>query len=191
MTRLPDPDLEAARTILDQMIKDPMGGTPAVYVGMAHNPGFLDIFRFMSAQTRERTALDPTDRELIIHRVSALCGQRYEWGVHATLLAGPLGLDDAWLEATWSGAPEDFERAEHRALCAACDGLHATARVSDATWALLRERFTEAQIVEILFLVGYYHLVCFTENALEIPEEPWTRPAPDAPGAGRPAAEAR
>lgn len=178
MSRLPDPDLAPAQPILDQMLRDPSGAHPAVYLGMAHNPGFLDIFRFMSAETRARTTLDASDRELIIHRVAALCGTPYEWGIHATLVAEPMGLGDAWLEATWSGSAQDFERAEHRALVVACDELHTSSRLSDAAWQGLRERFSEAQIVEILFLIGYYHLVCFTENALELPVEPWSRPAP-------------
>ena len=47
------------------------------------------------------------------------------------------------------------------------------ARVDDALWAALRAHFTEEQLVELVALAGFYHLISFVANALRIPLEPF------------------
>ncbi len=71
-----------------------------------------------------------------LDRVTARCGCRYEWGVHAAVFAPAVGLTPEQLEATVSGDsrhPAWPER--HRVLIAAVDEPHDTATVSDAAWA--------------------------------------------------------
>src|SRR5262249_14956821 len=58
--------------------------------------------------------------------------------------------------------------AQDTALLRAADELHAQAKISEATWGLLRERFEEAALIEIAMLVGHYHMVAFALNSLEV-----------------------
>ena len=181
MSRMSPPPLPAeTQAILDGMIHDPDGSSPKLYLGMAHHPAILRIFGNTGTAMRESTLLPAPDRELIIHRVAARCNTEYEWGIHAKLLAEPLGLSEAWLRATWLGTPSDFEDPAHAVLCQAVDELHDNSRLTDATFTALRDRYTEAQVVEILFMVGYYHLVCFTENVFDLAAEPWGVPVPSS-----------
>jgi 4-carboxymuconolactone decarboxylase len=53
-------------------------------------------------------------------------------------------------------------------LLRAADELHVTSTVSDATWSALATRFTTEQLIELLMLVGHYHLVAMTLNALGV-----------------------
>jgi alkylhydroperoxidase family enzyme len=48
------------------------------------------------------------------------------------------------------------------------DQLHEHASVTDGLWQSLRERYTEAQLVELVSLVGQYHFVAFIANAFEV-----------------------
>ena len=45
------------------------------------------------------------------------------------------------------------------------------ARVSDGLWQALRAEFTETQLVELVALTGFYHLISFATNAFRIPLE--------------------
>jgi alkylhydroperoxidase family enzyme len=50
--------------------------------------------------------------------------------------------------------------------------LHDTARGGEALWQELRAGWSEAQLIELIALVGFYRLISFTTNALRIPLEP-------------------
>jgi alkylhydroperoxidase family enzyme len=173
----PSPDAQA---LLDTMAKGPEGvdTSPAIYLTIAHNPAMLGTLRHMGDTLRAATLLTPAEREVIIHRIAALCDNPYEWGIHARLLAGPLGLGEDWLRATWSGEPGDLEDPAHGLLAQVCDEMHATATVTDGTWARMRERYDEAQVVEIVFMVGYYHLVSYVARTFELTPEPWAATPP-------------
>jgi alkylhydroperoxidase family enzyme len=58
-----------------------------------------------------------------------------------------------------------------RLLLALCDELHATAHVSDALWAQLAAEWSAAQLVELVVLAGFYHLISFATNAFRVPLE--------------------
>ena len=49
--------------------------------------------------------------------------------------------------------------------------LRASARVSDALWQELRGRFDQAQLIELVVLVGFDHTISFVTNALDIERE--------------------
>jgi alkylhydroperoxidase family enzyme len=54
------------------------------------------------------------------------------------------------------------------ALLRVVDELDATSGLSDATWALLRARFDDRQLIEIPVVVGNYKLVAYLLNSLQI-----------------------
>ena len=143
---------------------------------IAHHPQLLDRFRQIGSTVLSFGRLEATDRETVIHRTTARCGAAYEWGVHAVAFAGPLGLGDDWLNATWSGGADDDAFDERQALLVrAVDELHDTSTLTDETFAALRERYDEAELVEIVCLVGFYHLVSFVCGAFGVEPESWAR----------------
>lgn len=62
----------------------------------------------------------------------------------------------------------------------AADELHEHGTISDATWAELSARFGERELIELVMLIGHYHMVAFTLNALRVQPEEGT-----GPGEGR------
>ena len=130
--------------------------------------------RFMRAGVLDRGPVEIRDRELVIHRTTALCGAEYEWGVHVAAFGRPLGLPDALLRATVDGGPDDpaFD-ARQAVLVRLCDELHSHARIGDETWRAAREHFDEAQMLELIYTVGLYHVVSFLVNGLELEREPF------------------
>ena len=70
------------------------------------------------------------------------------------------------------------------ALLRAADELHEQAKISDETWARLRERYDDRAMIEIAVLVGQYHLVAFALNSLEVELDDGLEALPAAPGGG-------
>ncbi len=146
----------------------------ALFRTIAHHPQLLGRFRQIGSSLLSFGTLDAADRETVIHRTTARCGAAYEWGVHARLFAQPLGLGEDWLAATWAGEADDpaFSPRQRR-LVALVDELHDTGTVTDATWSALAADHDAAALVELVCLVGFYHLVSFCCGAFGVEGEPW------------------
>jgi 4-carboxymuconolactone decarboxylase len=166
----PPYDAELART-LERMM--PPGIEPlTLFRTVAHNRHVLDKLRSTGAYLLNHGTLDPADRELVIDRTCARCGAEYEWAVHVAVYAEAVGLTDEQIDATVHGSADDPAFTEPQALLISLvDELHDTATVSDGLWAALAARYTEAQLVELITLVGQYHTVSFYVGALRIPPE--------------------
>jgi hypothetical protein len=171
---LPAPYPPAIAQALERL----MGGREreplALFRTVAHHPALLERFRQIGSTLLSFGRLEPGDRETIIHRTTARCGAGYEWGVHAAIFAPAAGLDEAWLRATWAGDAADPAFTPRQALLVrACDELHDRAALSEATWTELREAYDDAELVEVVCLVGFYHLVSFACGAFEVAPEAW------------------
>jgi 4-carboxymuconolactone decarboxylase len=152
----------------------------ALFRTIAHHPALLERFRQIGSTLLSFGRVPDSDRETVIHRTTARCGAAYEWGVHAVVFAAPLGLDADWLRATWQGGPDDFADPGQALLVRLADELHDTATVTEATWAALRERYDDDQLVELVCLAGFYHLVSYLCGAFAIAPESWAAAVPDA-----------
>ena len=111
-------------------------------------------------------SLDAADRELVILRTCQKCGAEYEWGVHAAAFARPLGLSDGEIRAETLSPWQSV-------LVRAVDELHEKSTLCDETFAALSAKLSEEQLLELLALVGFYHLISFVANGARVPLEPW------------------
>jgi alkylhydroperoxidase family enzyme len=142
--------------------------------------------RFFGAGLLDPGHLSLRERELVIHRTTALCGSAYEWGVHVAVFAKKAQLGAAQLRAlAHEGSSADCWSDEERALLQVCEALHRENTIDDALWARLRATFSEEAMLELLLLAGFYRTVSYLTNALRLPLEPGTSGFPDEP---RPAA---
>jgi alkylhydroperoxidase family enzyme len=116
--------------------------------------------------------LSMRQREIVIDRTTAKCGCEYEWGVHVAAFAAHAGLDESQVAATVHGdAFDSIWNAEEQALIATVDALLDRKKLTDADWTSLREHFDEAQSLEIVQLVAFYHGVALICGALDLPLE--------------------
>ncbi len=158
-----------------------MGGREplVLFRTLARNP---HVYRkFNAGGLLDRGALTLRQREIAIDRTCALTGNAYEWGVHITFFAERAALTQPEIAAlAASDAQTHAWAADERAIVALCDELHASTRLSDATWSALRASFDGAQILELIALAGFYRTVAYYCNALELPLEPYGAPLPQA-----------
>lgn len=149
----------------------PPGVPPLVlFTTLARDPRLFG--KFFAGSLLDRGHLTLRQRELVIHRTTALCGSQYEWGVHVRGFAGQAGLDGPQLASTVHGSADDACWSDDdRVLIRLCDALHRDCDVDDALWAALRERFSEPACLELLMLCGFYRTVAYLTNALRLPLE--------------------
>jgi 4-carboxymuconolactone decarboxylase len=175
----PAPVGEALRRLMGGVDAEPL----ELFRVLAHHEPLLDRFRQLGSTLLSFGRLPADERETIIHRTTARCGAGYEWGVHAVAFA-PLGLGEDWLRATWHGGADDPAFSPRQALLVrVCDELHDGAALTDATWAAAREAFADDELIEVVCLAGFYHLVSFACGAFALAPEPWAA-APPAARAG-------
>ncbi len=133
------------------------------------------VFRKMFAGgLLDKGPLDLRQREIVIDRTTARLGCEYEWGVHVAFFGPRVGLGDREIHALVHDGPDApcWSPAE-RALVALVDDLCDRRAIGDSTWTDLRACFDEAQVLEAIALVGYYHTVSFFCRGLELPLEPF------------------
>lgn len=111
-------------------------------------------------------------RELAIDRVTARLGCEYEWGVHVAFFAERVGFTREELRSLTHGTPQDpCWNAEERCVLRLVDALVDTATVDDDLWAELARFLDEAQLLDLLVLVGWYHAISFVANAARVAHE--------------------
>lgn len=92
-----------------------------------------------------------------------------------------VGLSPEQLRATVLGTSQDSVWAERdRLLINLVDALHETSAASDSLWEQLAADSTPVQLIELLILVGWYQLICFVINGIQVEQEPWAMSFPCA-----------
>jgi alkylhydroperoxidase family enzyme len=143
----------------------------------------LGLFRAMARSPRvfakmfaggliDKGPLALRQREIVIGRTTARLGCEYEWGVHVAFFAKPAGFTPEHVAASVSGRSDAAcWSADEQALIALVDDLVDRRTIGEATWTALSAHFDEAQILEAIALVGYYHTISFLCRGLELPLE--------------------
>ena len=128
--------------------------------------------------------LPARERELLILRTAWNCRSEYEWGQHV-VVGRAAGLTDDEIARVAAGPDAAGWSADDALLLRAADELHDASTLSDGTWAALAARYDERQLIEIPMLVGHYHMVAMTLNALGVEREAGVEGFPPDPGATR------
>jgi alkylhydroperoxidase family enzyme len=138
---------------------------------IAHHPTLLGPFIEYTGTIAMRGVLSRRDSELLALRTSWNCRSEFEWGHHVHY-ARAAGISEEEMARLALPTPDGRWSARERALLAAADELHATQHVRDATWAALAREYSEAQLVEIPFVVGQYTMLSMVAESLGVPVEP-------------------
>lgn len=163
---------------LDKMM--PVGVPPlTLFTTLARDERLFS--RFFAGGLLDKGHLTLRQRELVIHRVTALCHSEYEWGIHAALFAQRIGFTKQQLAALVHGHAHDAGWSDdERLLLEMCDALQLNCTLSDEQWQSLRAYFSEEAMLELLMLAGFYRTVSYLTNALQLPKEAFALTFPSA-----------
>jgi alkylhydroperoxidase family enzyme len=163
----PGPELTA---LLARTRSDGSGVPMTIFTTMARHPRLLEGYNALADFFRARQELPARDRELVILRTAWRSGSEYEWTQHL-LLGARAGLSQEEMALIARPALEGHWPPADAILLRATDEVMDRVDLSDATWAELSELCSEAQIIELVMLAGFYRMVAGFLNATGVRQE--------------------
>jgi alkylhydroperoxidase family enzyme len=148
----------------------PSSGTLNILRTLAHHPRLLGPFLGFASALALQGTLPRREHELLALRAAWNCRSAFEWG-HHVVFARAAGLREDEIARIPAGPAHPGWSAPDSLLLRAADELHARQDLGGATWAQLRERFSDAQLVELPFVVGNYTMLSMVANATGVPLE--------------------
>jgi 4-carboxymuconolactone decarboxylase len=143
-------------------------GRPANIFGvLARHPGLLKRFNLLGGFILNKGLVPAREREIVILRVGANCVARYEFGQH-TVIGRRCGLSDDEIRGLLRPADSHAWSRDDAALVALADELCADDCVSDETFARLRERWSEPEVIELVVTAGFYRMVSGFLNSMGV-----------------------
>ncbi len=174
-TRLKKPRVEPlAESEWDEELREIFGGTESqlgpvrnIFRTLAQHPKLLKRWRVFGNHVLFKSTLPPREREMLILRIGWLCQAAYEWHAHIRI-GKDAGLNDEDIERIKRGSEAPGWSPFEAALLRAVDELHSHAMLMDDTWNQLSERYDAQQMIDLIFTVGHYNLVCMALNSLGV-----------------------
>jgi alkylhydroperoxidase family enzyme len=122
-------------------------------------------------------SLAAREKEMLILRTAWLCRDNYVWSPHAANgIRGGLTPED--VDRIPKGPDAPGWNVFDAALLRAADELHKDQFMTDATWKTLTSRYSDKQMLDVLFTVGDYTMVAMYLNSVGAPLEPGWTPLP-------------
>jgi alkylhydroperoxidase family enzyme len=120
-----------------------------------------------------RLSIPLREREILIDRTCARCGCEYEWGVHVAYFGQRAGFSRAQVRSITFGNADDpcWTSEAERLLIRVADELHECSDVGPRLWAELTPHYSDAQLLDIVMLCGWYHAISFVGNASSVEPE--------------------
>jgi len=141
----------------------PRGKVEGPYWPILRSPGFMNSVQKVGAYFRYECPLDRRINEMAALMAARSWSQQFEWDVHI-LQALEAGLKPAVAEAIAEGRRPAEMAADEEILHDFVTELLANKGVSDPTYARAVAQFTEAGVIDILGIVGYYTMLAMIMN---------------------------
>ena len=143
------------------------GKPPRIFATLARHRRLFRAWLRFAGRLMPGGKLPRTDTELVILRVSVNSGCDYEWGHHVAI-GRRSGLSDEQIARVGEGPDAPGWSDDERTLLRAVDELARDRLISDGTWAQLRTRYDERQLIELCLLAGHYEMLAGALNSLGV-----------------------
>ncbi|MET0627622.1 MAG: carboxymuconolactone decarboxylase family protein [Acidimicrobiia bacterium] len=147
-----------------------VGPTRNIYTTLVRAPDLAEAMTTLGRTLRDG-GIPLRHRETLILRTGWNCQSNYEFAQHRRV-ANHGGMTDADVQRIVDGPAASGWDPFEQTLCRLADELHEHQQVGDDTWNALAAEYDDAQLIQAVLLVGYYHLVSFSLNAFGTPLEP-------------------
>ena len=164
--------------ILVGSIKSVNGEHLHLFGTMARHPKMLKRFLAFGGFFLNKGLLPAREREIVILRVGWNTGSVYEFGQH-TVIGRNSGVSDVEIAALAGDPSRHAWSARDRGLITMTDEICADDCVSEATWKELRAGWSDAELCELVLLVGLYRMVAGFLNTMGVELDPNTPGWPD------------
>jgi 4-carboxymuconolactone decarboxylase len=167
---------EAQHSLMDALRAGPRGksitprGPFAVWL---HAPEFGHLAQALGGHCRYKTALSPRLSEFAILCTARLWRAQYEWFAHEPM-AEKAGVKTKTIADLRGGREPKSAPKDERAIYTFVQELYKTNRVSDRAYKRLNVFLSDAAMVELVGILGYYSMISMTLNVFRM------MPPPDA-----------
>lgn len=145
---------------------------------LSHHPPLMEAWGPFGGYILRGSTLPDRDREMIILRTAWLNGAEYEWGYHAR--AGKAaGMTDEEVRNVAVGENAGPWSSFERYLLRAATELHRNSAISERTWAFLKARYTDQQMIDLIFTVGQYRMVSMALRSIGVELDEGLEPFPE------------
>ncbi len=179
MTRLPDLPRDAMtdeqRRIHDEIAAGPRGRVEGPLKVWLLSPGLADHAQKLGAYMRFHSRLEPRLSEIAICVTGAHFKADFEWWAHSRF-AHDAGIPEAVTEAIRKGEAPALDAPDQQVVYDAAIELNRDHSLSDETHARAVEILGLPALVDLIAIVGYYHMVSLTLNVFQIPAPDGSRP---------------
>ena len=138
-----------------------------VLATIANHPALAKHFMGWAGQLLLRSSLPARVREMAILRVGWLCRATYEWQHHVEIGLEHAGLSPADIDAVKAGAAPG-SMADDDVLLRAVDQLVGDHFIDAPTWAALAARFSQIQMMDLVFVIGNYTMISMALNSFGV-----------------------
>src|SRR5690606_38018922 len=130
---------------------------PHIFPVLNINRRIFPAWLFFASRMMPFGKLPATVREKLILRVAWNCRSRYEWGQHVDI-ALSVGVRDEEIVALARNDNAGFDDHD-RLLMRACDQQCQNKLICAEDWQALAAHYTQAELIEMVMLVGHYEMV--------------------------------
>ena len=138
---------------------------PEIILTMLRHPALFSRLTELGIQLLGKGELPARERELVVLRGAWLCQAPYEFGEHV-FVAKKAGVTSEEIDRLKIGSSAPGWSEHEAALMRAVEELHRDAIISDATWAILAQTYTDKQLIELPVVVGIYQATAYYHNSL-------------------------
>src|SRR5262245_54222175 len=156
------------RAMIEHLLAGERGTTSGPFNVLLRSPELGDIAQQMGARIRFHSSLPRHLNEMAILLVARNQTAQYEWYAHKRL-ALQAGLKPEIVEAIAAGRRPPSMQPGEQALYTFETELLERHEVSDATFKAAIDAFGERGVVDLISLMGYYHLVSMALNVDRYP----------------------
>lgn len=158
---------EDTRALLLRSAENTGGRVLNLMSTIARHPTLLHQWMPFGRHVLGTSTLPIRERELVILRTAVNAGSEYEWVQHVAI-GRRFGCTDDDVERVAIGPDAPGWTDAEWALLAATDELMFDDFVCDATWAALREHWSEVHCIDLVFTVGQYRLIAMALNTFGV-----------------------
>jgi 4-carboxymuconolactone decarboxylase len=153
----------AQKTMIDHLLAGPRGGAAGPFNVLLRSPEMGDLAATFGASTRFATSVPRKLNELAIILVARHWTSQFEWQAHhrAALQAG---LSPAVADAIAEGRRPQGMQKDEEIVYTFCTELLNTKQVSDATFNATKAAMGERGMVDLVGVMGWYHMVSMLLN---------------------------
>lgn len=137
-----------------------------IFSTLAHHPMLLQRVNALGGLFLRHGLVPAREREIIILRVAAACGSAYELTQHRRI-GSDCGLSADEIEALELNK-RGIWREREEVLLDMVSELIASDVVGERVWRQLETEWSQAQILELLMIVGFYRMVAGFLNSANV-----------------------